>query len=87
VTGWCAAPADAGLALSGGNRVSSVAIAVMGGGDQRLAEIAPRECGHVLVEYAPKVVKAPLAHKPHRRGPRPVGDVVEHPELVVIAER
>jgi hypothetical protein len=59
----------------------------MGGGDQRLAEVAPRECGHVLVEHAPKVVKPPLAHKPQRRGARRIGDVVEHPKLVVVAER
>ena len=40
-------------------RAEAAAVAVMGGGDQRLAEVALRKRGRVLVEYAPEVVEPP----------------------------
>jgi hypothetical protein len=63
-------------------RTDTAAVRVVGGGDQCLPEVAPRECGHVLAEHAPEVVEAPIADAAQRGGARRVGDVVEHSELV-----
>src|SRR5436305_5476944 len=42
----------------------AAAVAVVGGGDQRLAELAPREDGRELVEHPSQVVQTPRAHEP-----------------------
>jgi hypothetical protein len=41
---------------------------LVGGGDQCLPEVAPRECGQVLAEHAPEVVEAPVADAAQRGG-------------------
>src|SRR4051812_13847036 len=40
-------------------RAQPAAVAVVGGGDQRLAEVAAREHGDVLIEHAPKSYSRP----------------------------
>ena len=59
----------------------------MGRGDQRLTEVTAGEHGHTLVQHPPEVVHPPLPHQRQRREPLRVIDVVEHPQLVVGAER
>ena len=61
---------------------AAVAVRVVGGGDERLAEVAPREHGNVLVEHAAEVVQPALADERERLEALGLVDVVEHAELV-----
>src|SRR5204863_10145865 len=63
------------------------AVGGMRRGDERLAEVASREHGRALVEHAAQVVQTPRAHEPQRLRAGGVGDVVEHPELVLSSDR
>jgi hypothetical protein len=65
----------------------AVRVRVMRRGDERLAEVAPREHRDGLVEHAPEVVQPPLADERERLAARALVDVVEHAELVAGAER
>ena len=62
-------------------------VGVVRGGDERLAEEAAGEDRDVLVEHAPEVVQPPVRTSAQRLEPLGLVDVVEHPELVVGAER
>jgi hypothetical protein len=64
----------------------TVAVAVVGGGHEGLAEVAPREDRNRLVEHAPEVIQTAMADEPERLTAPGLVDVVEHPELVVRAE-
>src|SRR3954466_9333690 len=66
---------------------AAAGVGVVGGGDERLAEVAPREDRDRLVEHAPEVVQPSLADLRERLEALCGVDVVEHPELVLRAER
>ena len=61
-------------------------VCLVGGRDERLAEVTPWEHRNVLVENVPEVVDPSLAHRLQGLEALRVGDVVEHPNLVVGAE-
>jgi hypothetical protein len=56
-------------------------------GHQRLSEVSARKDGDVLVEGVPEVVEPPLAHHCQRGQAFDVIDVIEHPDLIPLAER
>src|SRR4051794_6397551 len=74
------------LLRAGDDLGDPVAGRMVGGRDERLAEVAPGEDGHALVQHVAEVVEPPLAHVREGGGAPRVGDVVEHPALIVGAE-
>jgi hypothetical protein len=69
-------PVDAVLA-------DAPAVAVVGGGDERLPEEAAREHRHGLVEHASQVEEPTLAHEGERLPALGLVHVAEHADLVV----
>ena len=55
---------------------------MVGGGHQRLAEVAPREHRHAFVEHAPEVVDAALADEAERLAALGLVHVGEHADVV-----
>ena len=62
-------------------------VRVVRGGDERLVERPAGEDRHALVEHAAEVVEPALANRRERLEALRRVDVVEHPDLVVGAER
>jgi hypothetical protein len=65
---------------------AALLVGVVSRRDERLAEEAAREDRNVFIEHAAEVVQLSLAHRRQRRPPLGVGDVVEHPVLIVGTE-